>query len=48
MNVVIHEGADAELAAAAEWYEQEREGLGDDLLTEAGRVLNAALSTCVE
>jgi toxin ParE1/3/4 len=41
MNVIIHEGADAELAAAAEWYEQERQGLGDDLLVEADRVLSA-------
>lgn len=41
MNVIVHEGADAELAAAAEWYEQEREGLGGDLLAEAGRVLSA-------
>lgn len=41
MNVIVHEGADAELAAAAEWYEQERRGLGDELLAEAGRVLDA-------
>jgi toxin ParE1/3/4 len=41
MNVVVHDEADAELAAAADWYEQEREGLGDDLLVEADRVLSA-------
>jgi hypothetical protein len=40
MTVVVHEEADAELTAAAEWYEQEREGLGDELLAEAGRVLS--------
>ncbi len=41
MNVVVLDEADAELTAAADWYEQEREGLGDDLLVEAGRVLDA-------
>lgn len=41
MNVVVHDEAAAELAAAAEWYEREREGLGDDLLAEAEGVLNA-------
>ncbi|MBK6530605.1 MAG: type II toxin-antitoxin system RelE/ParE family toxin [Deltaproteobacteria bacterium] len=45
MIVVVHEEADEELAAAAEWYEQEREGLGDDLLAEADRVLNAIAAT---
>lgn len=40
MKVVVHEEADAELTAAAEWYEQEREGLGDEVLAEAGRVLS--------
>ena len=34
MKVVVHDEADEELAAAAEWYEQEREGLGDDLLAD--------------
>ncbi|WP_437287550.1 type II toxin-antitoxin system RelE/ParE family toxin [Sorangium sp. So ce406] len=41
MRVVVLDEADAELTAAAEWYEQERESLGDDLLAEANRVLNA-------
>jgi len=41
MRVVVLDDADAELAAAADWYEQEREGLGDDLLMEADRVLVA-------
>ncbi|WP_437925335.1 hypothetical protein WMF37_40735 [Sorangium sp. So ce291] len=41
MKVVVLDEADAELTAAADWYEQEREGLGDDLLAEADRVLNA-------
>ncbi len=40
MEVVVHEEGDAELTAAAEWYEQEWEGLGDELLAEAGRVLS--------
>ena len=39
MNVVVHIEAEAELTAAAEWYEQEREGLGDALLAEANRVM---------
>ncbi|MGK3959348.1 type II toxin-antitoxin system RelE/ParE family toxin [Sorangium sp. So ce118] len=41
MKVVVLDEADAELTAAADWYEQEREGLGDHLLAEADRVLNA-------
>ena len=41
MRVVVLDEADAEVTAAADWYEQEREGLGDDLLAEADRVLNA-------
>ncbi|KYF74777.1 hypothetical protein BE17_20015 [Sorangium cellulosum] len=41
MRIVVLDEADTELTAAAEWYEQEREGLGDDLLAEADRVLNA-------
>lgn len=39
--MVVLDEADAELTAAADWYEQEREGLGYDLLAEADRVLNA-------
>lgn len=41
MNVLVHDEANAELTAAAEWYDREREGLGDDLLAEAGWVLDA-------
>lgn len=41
MKVVILDEADAELTAAADWYEQERMGLGDDLLAEAARVVEA-------
>jgi plasmid stabilization system protein ParE len=41
MKVIVLDEADAELSAAADWYEQEREGLGDELLAEADRVLNA-------
>lgn len=41
MNLVVLGDADAELTAAANWYEQEREGLGGELLAEADRVLEA-------
>lgn len=41
MKVVILDEADAELAAAAEWYEREKDGLGDELLVEAARVIRA-------
>lgn len=41
MKVVVLDEAAAELSAAADWYEEEREGLGDDLLVEADRVLDA-------
>ena len=36
--VVLHEASE-ELSAAAVWYENERAGLGADLLAEAGRAL---------
>jgi plasmid stabilization system protein ParE len=36
--VVLHEASE-ELSAAAEWYENERAGLGADLLAEASRAL---------
>ena len=41
MKTVILDEADAELTAAADWYERERAGLGDELLVEADRVLEA-------
>ncbi len=41
MNIVVHEEAAAELSAAADWYEQKREGLGVDFLSEATRVIEA-------
>lgn len=41
MRIVVLDEADGELTAAADWYEQEREGLGDDLLAEADRVVDA-------
>ncbi|WP_441291339.1 hypothetical protein ACSRUE_13495 [Sorangium sp. KYC3313] len=41
MKIVVLDEADAELTAAADWYEQEREGLGEDLLAEADRVVSA-------
>lgn len=41
MNVVVLDEAEVELTAAAEWYERERTGLGDDLLAEADGVLSA-------
>ncbi|WP_437777176.1 hypothetical protein [Sorangium sp. So ce1097] len=45
MNIVVLDEADAELTAAAEWYERERIGLGDELLAEAARVLEVIAST---
>jgi toxin ParE1/3/4 len=41
VTIVVLDEAGAELAAAADWYDDERVGLGDDLLAEAGRVLDA-------
>jgi plasmid stabilization system protein ParE len=41
MRVVFHDEASAELAAAAEWYERRRRGLGDDLLAEVDRAVMA-------
>jgi plasmid stabilization system protein ParE len=34
MRVTIHREADAELRAAAQWYEDQREGLGEKFLNE--------------
>lgn len=45
MKIVVLDEADAELTAAADWYEQEREGLGEDLLAEADRVLSATAAS---
>jgi hypothetical protein len=42
--VVLHEASE-ELSEAAVWYENERVGLGADLLAEAGRALNAIAAT---
>lgn len=39
MRVVFTAAADEELVAACTWYEQEREGLGDQLFTEVSRLL---------
>ena len=41
MRVVFHDEARAELLAAAEWYERRRKGLGDDLLAEVTRAVEA-------
>jgi hypothetical protein len=41
MNVVVLDEAEAALTAAAEWYERERAGLGDDLLFEAAGALSS-------
>ena len=41
MNLIVHDEATAELTAAAEWYEHERVGLGDELLAEAAGALKA-------
>lgn len=42
--VVLHEASE-ELSAAAIWYENERVGLGADLLAEAGRALKKIAET---
>jgi plasmid stabilization system protein ParE len=39
MTLVVLAEAKEELTAAAEWYENERLGLGDDLLAEVARAL---------
>ena len=41
MSLVVHEDAAAELTAAADWYDVAQVGLGDELLVEAERVLDA-------
>ena len=41
MIVVVHQEADEELAAAADWYEQEREGIGVERMAKARGELNA-------
>jgi plasmid stabilization system protein ParE len=38
-RLVLLPGAAADLDAAAEWYEREREGLGADLLGHVDRIL---------
>lgn len=39
MRAQVHRDATAELEAAAEWYESEEEGLGEELLEEVARAL---------
>ncbi|MEO7332054.1 MAG: hypothetical protein ABI193_25990 [Minicystis sp.] len=41
MTVVVENGAEEELLAAVEWYENERRGLGWELLIEGSRVLES-------
>jgi toxin ParE2 len=43
MRVVSHPEAEAELEAAALWYEQRQPGLGDDFLDEFERTLRRIL-----
>lgn len=45
MKILIHDEAETELHAAADWYEQEREGLGFDFMAEAYRVINVIAKT---
>jgi toxin ParE2 len=44
MRVVSHPEADAELEAAALWYEERQPGLGGDFLDEFERTLRRILS----
>jgi toxin ParE1/3/4 len=39
VRVELHPEADAELRAAAVWYDERRPGLGDDFMTEVSAVL---------
>jgi toxin ParE1/3/4 len=39
----VHPGAEAELAAAARFYDERRPGLGDDYLREMQRLIDFAL-----
>ena len=41
MKLLVHREAQAELDAAAEWYERRRHDLGVDLLAESARALGA-------
>jgi plasmid stabilization system protein ParE len=41
MRIVFLPEASAELAAAAEWYQERQLGLGDDFLEEVGRATGA-------
>ena len=41
MIVELHAEAESELIAAAEWYEDRREGLGDDFIQEVLRASDA-------
>ena len=43
LKVEIHPEAQAELDAAIVWYEQERKGLGLDLLEEVDRAIGKAM-----
>ena len=43
MKLVVHEAASAELEEAAEWYDSERAGLGNELLEEMARAVEAIL-----
>ena len=45
MNVEFHPAADAELRAAAAFYEARVPGLGDDFLKEVERVCSLRAST---
>ena len=44
MRVVSHPEADAELEAAALWYDERQPGLGDDFLDEFERTLRRIVS----
>ena len=46
-RVRFHEVAEAELDAAAAWYDQQRQGLGGQLITAIGAKITAILETPV-
>lgn len=41
MRITLHPAAESELYEAAAWYDDQRPGLGDDLLVEVTRWLDA-------
>ena len=44
MRLIVRPDAEADIAAAYEWYEEQREGLGTEFLTEVSTVIDAVQS----